>query len=248
MFGPTDVTLNLAMENKIGEYRLPFYYELSENQVNTAIDILTEFQKADVYNGLNLCVAHVTEYLGRGGEVVIVENETRVLIDREDMIITGCNAGMCRSQATAGFLRKHGIDVRHVIAGRDSAINYSKSDPNLRDPIASEFDALSFQEVFNCKKLPQVGHHLGKEQLNILDQARKYYSCFMHALSNRTHFLVFGMSGPVVLLHLLTRTGTLEGFKITFFNWADTITHCAEKHSVNAYNHFVEQLKRHLIF
>lgn len=248
MFGPIDLNLDTIFENKTLEYHIPLYQELSDDHVDKVSQIVTEFQRADALNGLNLGVAHVTEFLSRGGKVVLVEFETQIQIDREDTIITGCNAGMCRSQATAGFLRKHGIDVQHVIAGRDSAINYSKIDPNLRNPIASELDALSFQEVFNCEKLPQVGHHLGREQSNFLDQAREYYSCFMKALSNQTHFLVFGMSGPVILLHLLKRTGTLEGFKITYFNWADTITHCEEKHSVNAYQIFVEQLKLHLIF
>ncbi len=247
MFDIMQQDLTLFSENQEQAHSSFLHHGLSDDQIDYMVKIVTEFQRVDAFNGLNVSSSHITEYLSRGGKLVLVENETQIQINQEDIIITGCNAGMCRSQATAGFLRKHGINVEHVIAGRDSAINYSKNNPRLRNPIASEIDALSFLEVFNCEKLPQVGHHLGHEQLNILDQAREYYASFMNALSNQTHFLVFGMSGPVVLLHLLKRTGTLEGFKITYFNWADTITHCQERHSVNAYQNFVEQLKKHLI-
>ena len=65
------------------------------------------------------------------------------MIDRNDLIITGCNAGMCRSQATAGFLRKHGVVVDHVIAGRDSAINYTKKNK------LAKTQSLNAIELFN---------------------------------------------------------------------------------------------------
>jgi len=247
MFESMELSLDAFSEGCSKEQHFPLYNGLSCDQIDIMFKIVTEFQCADLFNGLNLTTGHVSEYLSRGGQVVLVENETKIKINQDDIIITGCNAGRCRSQATAGFLRKHGIPVEHIIAGRDSAINYSKHDPILRHPSVNELDALSFHTVFNCEKLPQVGHHLDREQTYILEQAREYYASFMNALSNRTHFIVFGMSGPVVLLHLLQRTGTLEGFKITYFNWTDTITHCSDKHSVKAYQTFVEQLKKHLI-
>ena len=229
------------------EHHHSLYQELPYEHIHKVTQLVEEFQRADIGKDLNLYASHLIEYLIRGGKVILVEPETKIMIDRNDLIITGCNAGMCRSQATAGFLRKHGVVVDHVIAGRDSAINYTKKNPILRHPVASEKDAHSFHAVFNCHKLPQLGHHLGPSQLEILDQAREYYVDFMQSLTNQTHFLVFGMSGPVILLHLLQRTGTLEGFKITYFNWADTISHCTEKHSIEAYQSFMEQLQCHFV-
>jgi len=248
MLESTELSFEAILKEPINGQHVLLYNGLSYDQIDEMIKIVTEFQRADVLNGLNLSTSHVSEYLSRGGQLVLVEKGTTIEIIQEEVIIAGCNAGMCRSQATAGFLRKQGISVEHIIAGRDSAINFSKEVPYLRNPTASELDALSFQTVFNCNKLPQVGHHLGREQSKNLQEARDYYVSFIDSLSNRTHFLVFGMSGPVILLHLLQRTGTLEGFKISYFNWADSITHCTEKHSVEAYQRFVEQLKKHLIF
>ena len=220
--------------------------DLPGHDSETIYEVLAALKATDLLDSLKFSLHHLVEYLARGGEVNLVKQGCKIAIGSQELIITGCNAGRCRSQATAAFLKNLGLKVECVLAGRDSAMNPAKLAPNLRNPVASQTDADSFKVVFNQEKMPQLGFQFLENQGELIEEARLFYKNYMQNLSMPTHFLTFGMCAPVVLMHLIERSGSLAGFKITYFDWLDNISHRIDKHSVAAYASFVDQLQKHI--
>lgn len=200
----------------------------------------------------------VQDFLNRGGSLnTITEEKTqesRIIIHKEEQVITGCNSGINRSQVAAAVVIKMGISVKGVLAGGDSAMNPEADFPSFANPseMGEELfgSATNFEKTFGIRKFDQVGIKELKsfiEDKREVTQAKKFYQDYIDQLSP-THFITFGPSGPSVLRRLLKRKGSLEGFTITHCPWGDEIAHPPEssglnKYSTGSYNHFAKKLR-----
>lgn len=184
-------------------------------------------------------------FTNRGGLLNIISEEKiaqrRIVIDRKKPVITGCSAGLSRSQVAAGLFTNLGIQVNCVLAGASSAFNPEvENNDDMPNPLQAYEctcqSATNFQTVFGIPKRVQLGLENGTA-----------YQQFVNELSP-THFITFGQSGAAVLRRLLERPGDLRGFTITYCPWPDEIVGPLEEgivpHSVECYSLFRDKLQK----
>jgi hypothetical protein len=190
----------------------------------------------------------VEDFRARGGKIQVLEEDGKIHLVRKREYIVGCNSGMNRSQTHAAYLIKHGLNVKAVLAGGDSAFNPLTDWPIINPPYGEndEFD-LQFP---NKKKIPQLGHERifkGEGGKSTLAELQTYYQNYINALAG-THFITYAKSGPSVLHRLLNRPGDLKGFTITYIDWNDEIArppqHTAPR-SQKAYSLMERKLEKH---
>ncbi len=191
------------------------------------------------------------EFLRRGGSLNIITPQkvgiNPITISKAEQVITGCTAGINRSQVAAAVIAQMGISVKGVLAGGDSAMNPEADFPSILNPLEYAEDpyqaATNFAGCFGMPKRAQIGVTQDEVGMNAT-----FYQHYINQLAP-THFVTFGLSGPSVIRRLLQRQGRLEGFTITHCPWGDTIHHPPENsglspYSTGAYNRFAEGLRR----
>lgn len=218
----------------------------------TASEFISSANKK-LFDGITkLTEPEAQEFLNRGGTLNIITegkiNENRIMIRKEEQVITGCTSGINRSQVAAAILLNEKITVKGVLAGGDSAMNPEADFPIFANPCDDELAATNFKDTFGRPKLSQIGAEKFKSTVDTREviNAKKFYQDYIDRLSP-THFITFGLSGPSVIRRLLLREGSLIGFTITHCPWVDEIAHPPkdselEKYSTGAYERFATNL------
>ena len=205
------------------------------------------------------------EFLNRGGLLNIITEEKmnarRIMISKEEQVITGCNSGINRSQVAAAVVKSMGITVAGVLAGGDSGMNPEATTHITSNPLQDQEEnfqsATNFEKTFTLPKSSQIGSELysgANEEMTteirneMMDANKKHYQDYINKLPP-THFITFGSSGPSALRRLLKREGrSLDGFTITYFPWGDEIAHPLEGSnskpcSEESYKNFATKLR-----
>lgn len=186
-------------------------------------------------------LAKIKKFLERGGILRILDKDRCLIpIDTNVPVITGCSAGINRSQVTAVVMKKMGIKVHGVLPGKLMKNNGGHT--YGFDKMPSEQDengAKKFKEAFGLDKMDQIGRKEVVSYLSLNDESGEFSELYVKAMQNThqffqnyinelnaTHFITFAESGPFVLDYLLNRPqADLSGFIITYSAWGDEVSH-----------------------
>lgn len=235
LYRPTNLVLPPITSEK--ESNSPLYEKVGSPIFLSKESPFEKIQKAykELKQGfISMNAEDLQNFVLRGGKIDIL-GDSPLTIDKGSYF-TGCSAGVNRSQASRAYLKSKGCTVDGVFSGAVLA------DDSLSFVNCNMWER-SFETIFKCKKLEQIGADVEKKD------RLSYFQALFERIPPTTFICFAECSISIIKLLIDSKEKNLTGFRIIHIPWGDEIqepSNGVPKGSLKAHQAFREKLEKYL--